>query len=228
MYKFTPLLMALALVAAVMYGCDEPRPTQPAEVTTDADPDLTDLQGILASTFDSDTDGWTLVGDAVDALGLHATFRLHPEHRPSMGNPGGAVCAVDEGRGMPWFFQAPPKFLGNRFFVYGGRLEFDLKVLGSGRIFNTADVIMAGADLTLVAPVAPDPGFEWTRYSVVLKDAGGWRVGNVFDGRYATNAEIRRVLSDLTVLRIRGEHLDDIGDVSCLDNVRMRVRGLRR
>jgi alkaline phosphatase D len=227
MRKLTTLFVALTLVVAMVYGCDESRTTEPEEVTADATIALPNLGGIFASTFDTDADGWTLVGDAEGQIGDGGEYRLQPYYSPSIGNPGGAVYAVDIGKGMPWFWQAPPKFLGNRFIFFGRTLEFDLKVFGAGSNFNTADVILAGAGLTLVTEVTPDPGPEWTSYSVDLKEGGGWRVGNIWNGRYATNGEILQVLSNLSALRIRGEHLGDVGDTGCLDNVRIRLFGPR-
>lgn len=102
------------------YGCDETSPTEP---TASAVPSLGvgGMPASMSSTFDSGTEGWTLAGDSQHGTGHGSgAYWLQPEHTAAGGNPGGAVYAVDAGQGKAWFFQAPPKFLGNRSGAYGG------------------------------------------------------------------------------------------------------------
>lgn len=161
------------------------------------------------STFDTDTEGWKLFGDSTTS---------DPSHVASGGNPGGYIHGTDLTIGGVWYWQAPSKFLGDNSGSYGQTLSFDLRMRGSGPLFDDADVILAGGGVTLVfdfAAVPADTG--WTPYAVELSEAAGWRVSTL-GGALATKAQIQAALGATTALRIRGEFITgtDNGD---LDNV---------
>ena len=227
MRKLAILCVALALVAVSFYGCDETNPTEP---TATAAPSLGvgGMPTALSSTFDSDDEGWTLAGDSRDGTGHGSgSYWLQPHHIASGGNPGGAIYAIDGGKGVAWFFQAPPKFLGNRSGAYGGTLEYDIKYVGTGNHFYTADVVLAGNGKTLSIHFTDEsdyPGSEWKHYSVELSTDADWRVENPFLGPAATEQDIRDALKDLNVLLIRGEYDGSI-DTGYLDNVRFVPKG---
>ena len=88
MRKLALLLVAFALVAVSFYGCDETTPTEP----TDSDEILLKANGTrarLSSTFDSENDGWTLVGDADYSWTGDWNYSLYPQYAATGGNPGG-------------------------------------------------------------------------------------------------------------------------------------------
>jgi hypothetical protein len=162
-----------------------------------------------SSTFDAGDQGWLLSGDAVTAI---------PEWLSSGGNPGGYIHGTDVVAGGVWYWQAPAAFLGNASSSYGQSLSFDLRMRGSGPVFDDSDVILGGGGLTLHYDFANLPAdLAWTHYSAVLNEAAGWKVGSLA-GPAATQVQVQSVLANLTSLRIRGEFITgaDNGD---LDNV---------
>ena len=221
-HKVPSVVLGLALLLSV--GCQQDA-TEPVDASA-VPPESAISDTNSVSTFNTHSDGWTLVGDAEGALGLvrigfAGIFRLQASHSPTEGNPDGAIFAIDEEKGLVWYFQAPPKFLGNRLRNFGGTLEFDLKISGNtANIFSAIDVIMAGGGLTLLIQTSPAPGTDWTHYSVGLDEGAGWKIEDVLSVPDATRGEIRQVLTNLVVLRIRGEHIDG-PDTGFLDNVRM-------
>ncbi len=219
--------LTASMLLGTFVGCNETATTESNDISAGETPDLYRGRGgrHQASNFERDTDGWTMVGDSRGATGIAGTYQLIPDYSTSDGNPGGAIFAVDEGRGFAFFFQAPPKFIGNQRRNYGGHLEFDLKVSAGGVVFSTADVLLAGAGLTLAIDLLPAPTTTWTTYRVALDESANWRIANPFSGPPATRAEIRSVLRDLSVLQIRGEHAGGF-DTGYLDNVRIE-RGHR-
>ena len=226
MRKLALIFVAFALVAVSFYGCDETNLMEP-EAAAGPSFSSTGIRASSSSTFDSGDEGWTLVGDSQGGLGMGGAFWLQPHHVAAEGNPGGAVYGVDRGQGMAWYWNAPYKFLGNRSGVHGGSLEYDIKISGCGTIFSASDVILAGAGTTLVVNVmgSNHPSLEWTHYRADLSTDAEWRVGNPWTGSLATDDQIRSVLKDLQVLRIRGEYLNCGGDMGYLDNVRLVPRG---
>jgi hypothetical protein len=167
--------------------------------------------GTVRSDFASDTEGWLLFGDATTSV---------PGFVAAGGNPGGYLHGSDQTVGGVWYWQAPAKFLGNRSLSFGQTLSFDLRMRGSGSLFEDSDVRLEGGGQSLHVDLSPVPqNVPWTSYSVALNESGGWRVGS-FNGAAATDAQIQQALTNLAALRIRGEFISgpDNGD---LDNVVM-------
>jgi len=166
---------------------------------------------VVASTFDSDAEGWIVSGDATSGL---------PTFVGTGGNPGGHIEADDRVSGGVWYFQAPSKFLGDLSGAYGELLRFDLKQTGSGSQFSSDDVILngGGLELTLDTLANPLPVGEWVSYSVRLDTSEAWMNG----GATATAADVLFVLSSLDRLRIRGEYISG-SDTGRLDNVSVSV-----
>lgn len=163
----------------------------------------------VQSEFSTDTEGWLLFGDATTSA---------PRHVATGGNPGGYAEGTDQTIGGVWYWQAPAKFLGDRSLSFGQSLSFDLRMRGSGPLFDSTDLLLSGGGLALHLDLSPVPQAPaWTTYSVTLDQSTPWRVGSA-TGQAATEQDLRMVLGDLDALRIRGEFItgSDVGD---LDNV---------
>ena len=88
--------------------------------------------------------------------------------------------------------------------MYNRDLAFQLKSDISTSQFDADDIILTGADITLVHDTWRNPGKEWTGYRVRLAETTNWV--NRSSGKTAVREELEQVLSDLSVLRIRGEY----------------------
>jgi hypothetical protein len=164
----------------------------------------------IASTFDTDAEGWTIAGDAEP-----------PEHASNGGHPRGHVCGQDNVAGNAWYFAAPERFLGDASAYYGGTLLFALNQSSTSDQFSNHDVVLQNASTTVVydfGNASAHPRTNWTEYAVPLAaDAEGWTDES---GDPVTEATFRGVLGNLTALRIRGEYVSG-ADRGCLDSVRM-------
>lgn len=165
----------------------------------------------IQSTFDSNTEGWTTVGDS-GALSWISTG----------GNPAGHVRASDNVGGISWFFRAPAAYYGDRSGFYGGTLRFDELQFDTSAQYDDRDVIMTGNSTTIWYNFLNNPGLTWTSYSAVLDDTGGWLFGSLAAPVPATAAQIQTVLANLTDLQIRGEYRTG-ADTASLDNVMLVV-----
>src|SRR5262245_20245467 len=161
----------------------------------------------IQSTFDSNSEGWTTVGDS----GALSWISLG-------GNPGGHIRASDMVGGISWFFRAPAAYYGDRSGYYGGTLNFDELQFDTSAQYDDRDVIMTGGNTTIWYDFSNNPGLTWTHYSAVLADTGGWKFGSLASPVPATAAQIQTVLADLTDLQIRGEYRT-AADTASLDNV---------
>lgn len=164
------------------------------------------------STFDTDTDGWTAVGD----IATNALFSA------TGGNPGGHIYVIDAATNGMTRFNAPAKFLGNQSGKYGGTLSFDLSQTypGAADQINETDIVLVGNGMTLVYDTSPNPAKDaWTSYSISMTETAGWKIDSL-TGSAPSQAQMQAVLGNLTSLRIRSEFQtgDDTGS---LDNVRL-------
>jgi hypothetical protein len=165
--------------------------------------------GAITSTFDTDSEGWAALGDAVGPLTWAA----------SGGNPGGHAFINDATVGGVTYFAAPASFLGNASAALGTALSFDLMQMypGGANQFNDEDVVLRGAGLTIAFDLAANPGNgSWTSYAVPLT-ATGWHL-NTLAGAAVSTEQFAAVLGDLTALQIRAEYQTG-ADVGRLDNV---------
>ena len=161
------------------------------------------------SRFDTDTEGWTAIGDFAAPVTWSTTG----------GNPGGHVLIPDQVIGGVTYFVAPSGFLGDKSAAFGTHLTFDLMQAypGGSNQFNDRDVIIEGGGLAMVYDTSPNPpNGSWAMYTVPLS-AGGWRLDSLA-GAVATDQQILNVLSNLTSLRIRAEFQTG-ADTGHLDNV---------
>lgn len=172
------------------------------------------LAGLVTSAFDTDADGWTAVLNGMNEGAYSSTF----------GNPPGSFGATDRRDGSVWRFQAPAKYLGDQSSNYGTLLRYDLWLSVYNPQNNTVgDVAIGSDDLILKWLGATPTAGAWTTQMVMLDTTGGWLRSD--NDQPATEAELRSVLSDLTVIRIRGEYHSGGGpdDAGYLDNVAFGV-----
>jgi hypothetical protein len=156
-------------------------------------------QADIVSTFNADTEGWTVVGDEAGPVTWVS----------SGGNPGGYVSVMDSVVGGVMYFVAPDAYFGNHSGAYGTALTFDLiqNYPDSPNQFDddVGDVVLQGSGLTLAYDLASNPvNGTWTPYSVPLT-AGSWRLDSL-NGPIATPEQMQLVLSDITGLQIRAEY----------------------
>ena len=172
----------------------------------------------MSWTFDSDSEGWGTLNDARDFA-----------WDGSLGQPAGAVKAVDRGTGILWYFSAPIDQIGDATPFYGALLTWDiLGIAGNQTSLPTqADVMLVGGGIQIGVNVSVSPALgQWTSVEVTLADGTGWqRVNSLSSGALsataATAADFQAVLGDLQGFYIRGEYTNTGGDSTALDNVRI-------
>ncbi len=164
---------------------------------------------IVQSTFDSDDEGWTIVGDGDG-----------PTYNATGGNPGGYISSTDQASSEYWYWQAPAKFLDDQSAAYGRTLSFDLVQSVTDDQDDQDDVVLVGDGITLVFDTSYNPGDTWTHYVVTLHESAGWL--NSSTGLAPSSIEFTQVLTNLESLLIRGEYRvgDDTGG---LDNAAFSV-----
>jgi len=170
---------------------------------------LASLQGAVISTFESGDDGWTVSGDSESAI---------PDLVAVGGNPDGHISASDTAVGGVWYWSAPAKFEGDQSDKVGGSLSFDLQQSATSSQFNSTDVRVVGATITLAYNTAINPGTSWTSYTVPLTPGPSWFVGTLSSGVLATQADFDSVFSGISDLQIRGEFRTG-ADSGQLDNI---------
>ncbi|QOJ00204.1 MAG: hypothetical protein HRU70_06765 [Phycisphaeraceae bacterium] len=154
-----------------------------------------------SSTFDADTEGWTILNDA---------------NGPSW-QPGGYIQAVDRGDGRYWWFVAPASYRGDYSRYVGGELSYDLWVSANESAPSPEGlVLIRGGGFVVVADLPTPPVGVWVTYRVPLA-AGSWRLGTR-TGPAPSEAEFLAVMSCVEEFRIRGEFSATI-DTGWLDNV---------
>lgn len=183
--------------------------------------------GEIISTFDTDSDGWTVFQNTSPDF----------DWIPAGGNPNGHIGATDNT--SDWaYVQAPSKFLGPA--QYGGTFSFDLRhdnlqqPSGFPSIFNVR-VGLQGAGLTLINEGAL-PTTDWENYIFTLDESSlaGWRKFSNLSQNYSagapsvTSAEMQSVLDTLTRVVIATDYtlastdsnVPEI-DRTYIDNVRL-------
>ncbi len=161
-----------------------------------------------SSSFDSDAEGWTVVGDPTAAGVTHVA---------SGGNPGAYLSVADNGDGQILRWVAPASYLGDRSGAYGGALTLSLRQnTSSAQQATTDDVTIVGGGITLTADIDLNPpAGAWRRVTLPFDPVAGWADAS---GSPATEATIRTVLADLTSIQIRAEYSTAI-ETDSLDTV---------
>jgi len=170
---------------------------------------------IVASGFDSDAEGWSVI---TNEPGFPPLAPGAVTWQATGGNPGGFMQHVDQSDGETSFWSAPPAFLGDMSMAFNGVLQFDLRQHATSSQYNTEDLILSGAGMLLYSDLFSHPGVAWTRYYIALSP-GTWRLGAP-DGPFASPAELLQVLSSLDAIYIRAEYRSG-ADTDGLDNVRI-------
>jgi gliding motility-associated-like protein len=180
---------------------------------------------VVNSDFASNADGWTAPNALSAALNYSGTG----------GNPNGYVFAqtpgsIVGGAGLiwiPYYLNAPAKFLGAKSAYYGGGLSFDLSQTTSGAAtaLNATVVItdVTGVSIyfwptTLFKP----PAFgTWQTFEVPLSaTTGEWKTTNSSTGTAATAAQILSVLTNINSLQVQGLY-SNANVVTRFDNINM-------
>ncbi|MEW5850231.1 MAG: laminin B domain-containing protein [Myxococcota bacterium] len=172
------------------------------------------------STFETQDEGWRIVGDANSETPQGGDNGQVPEHDPEGGNPGGAVVATDLVTGGVWYWQSPASFSGQWATQAGGTLSFDMYTTATDGSLNARHpaVIIRGGGRSLHRVADADPATnQWVRFEIPLTPAGGWKVGSM-NGAPATDEDIAMALQCVGSLNIRGEYRTG-PDSGSLDNV---------
>ena len=168
---------------------------------------------VVSSTFDTDAEGWfvqAINGPTGEFLGTYTIV-----HSTAGGIPGGFIEKIDP-EPNTWFFSAPPKFLGDVSWAYGGHLSFDrIEVSPIGELFSPTVVGMGGAGMAIVYET-DFPGIVWTHESVPMNESGWFHYPQITP---VTQEEFMAVLSSLDTLVIQGENRTLHDDGMALDNV---------
>jgi gliding motility-associated-like protein len=178
----------------------------------------------VISDFAADADGWT----APDAL--PGSFA----YSPTGGNPNGYITGRTPGSivlgattlWIPFYYEAPAKFRGNKSAYYGGNLRYDVSQTSTGAGLAYAQVILttnAGVSIWYYpSPPVTAPAFgSWANLDVELSAVPGyWKTTNDPVGPAATQAQIVAVLSDIATFEIQGLYRN-ANVFSRIDNVTM-------
>lgn len=165
----------------------------------------------LQSTFDQNTEGWTVSGGA-----------SAPTHGFVLGSDGGFIQSTDTDSANPWYWVAPSKFLGNRAAAYGGRLQFRIwqSYTTGASTGGVPDVVLEAGVNRLVCTIPPLGNF-WNDCSVLLTESAGWRYGTL-TGPAPDASMVKYVLGNLTAVRIRGDYRRG-SEIGGLDSVVMEL-----
>jgi hypothetical protein len=145
---------------------------------------------LATSDFVDGDDGWEVIGEAAD---------LRAESN--------AISALDEGSHL-WFFSAPPKFLGDVRDSFGCRVSYSLGHYHSdsaGRQPTMVEDVVLISDLhnmTLLRSGVIKPWTYASNVEVQLDGSGRWT--HAITGDAASDDDLRRVLSALSGLLVRG------------------------
>ena len=172
-------------------------------------------QNNVCSYFEKNDEGWNVVGDVKN------TF-AKPDYHETGGNPDGFLSATDESTGGVWYWKAPKKFLGSKGGAVGKKLCYDLMQSDFNNQFDAPDIILESNDLILVYTFPSHPKKTWTSFSVLFSAEAGWKK-NGSSGPSASDEDLKKVLSKLTNLKIRGEFITG-PDVGSIDNVCLYLR----
>lgn len=180
------------------------------------------------SSFGIDADGWKFVdvpgvGNYVD---VESGYPADVVYSLTGGNPGGFISAKDPSN-LTFFFAAPSKFLGDQSLVYGGTLQYDIKVNpATPEWTGDPDVVLISQAGVLVydfgQSAAVNPGASFSTRTIPWTESG-WRVGTI-NGGAVTQQQFQQVVSNLSSLLVAGEFVASTGgpetfETASLDNV---------
>ena len=180
----------------------------------------TGVHAQVSSDFTGGNDNWS-APNSITGLTYNATG----------GNPTGNVSGTPYffslGAGTvyyAWHFVAPPKFLGNKSAYYNGTLRYEIQLQTAGALNAGNYEVMIGstsaADTVYYFPPASfAPTNAWSAFFVNFNNSTGyWKRTNSATAPVATEAQIQKILLNMSVLQIRGLYRD--ANISTrLDNV---------
>lgn len=167
----------------------------------------------VISTFDTDDEGWTVVGDGDDPS---------VQYFSTGGLPGGFIRRTDNTVSY-MHFSAPAKFLGD--LSRAAYISYDLlQTVTSNDDFWYYRVVVEGAGMMLLnqvqMPVNPN---GWVHQTVYFQPVG-WEVithlGHT-SGTAVTPEQFAAVLANVTGLHITGDLANMPVDIASLDNVEL-------
>lgn len=169
---------------------------------------------LVQDNFAEDEAGWTIIGDAQGGY-------VAASYSPDGGVTNGYIYADDDVTGGVWYFKAPDTYVGNKLEYYGATLSFSqFQDSNMSDQFQAADIVFSNGEQKITYVHGEDnyPSAEWTDYSIPISAESNWIKGDYDSGIFATEAEIKAVLTNVTEFIIRGEF--EIGpDNGGLDNV---------
>jgi hypothetical protein len=177
---------------------------------------------LASSTFDSDTEGWTVQS-------LYASYGNPPSlvnnysmvWRSTGGNTNGYAAGTDDNYTM--YFSAPEEFLGNKAAAFGGTLSYDLMTESHGLLnLGNPGLILVGAGKTLYYDAFSNPSiifYKWTSYTISLASSTYWHL-NSNGGAAPTEGEMKEILGSLDAIYIYADWVYDY-DTTGIDNVAM-------
>ncbi len=197
----------------------EPQPEVCNNTDDDCDGIVDEVSLIASSSFDDDTDGWTLVNIiADDPERVVEAQREVLQHVVAGGLPGGHIRVADVGSNAI-HFSAPAHLLGDRSTAVGGSFRFQIRADQVEPYDYTPSVTFYAA------------GGQWLRYllpfGVLTPVAGQWTEFSLRltadrfvgpDGQPPSNEELLDVFSALDTVLIPGEWLSG-DETTDLDSV---------
>jgi hypothetical protein len=172
----------------------------------------------LASTFDTDAEGWGIYNNGAGAV---------PDYVSTGGNPGGFIKDTD-GTGSTFYFIAPSTWSGDLSGYIGGTLSYEIIIVaGTGSHFDANDVRIWDGDPAATSsaylywdsgidPPKP-PGEAWTPFSVRITP------NNLTVSRpTGSTATFDSIMADVYALHIRGDLLGATDTVG-IDNVSLKA-----
>ncbi len=164
----------------------------------------------IQSTFETDTEGWTVQGIDTDAM----DYSISPSRTGTASwDATGALQRADV-IGITDYFQAPIAFRGDLSAYEGGTLSFRMREEKIRSPFEAPLVMLDGAGVRWRFDRTQAASLDWVEVAVPVDGAGWTRL----DGVAATAAALQTSLGAVTALWIRGEYSGVIAD-AWLDDV---------
>ncbi|XP_061490051.1 laminin subunit gamma-2 isoform X2 [Rhineura floridana] len=153
----------------------------------------------ITSTFQQGDEGWQAQGNRSP---LQLQWSSHHKE-----------VYVSARRPDPVYFVAPARFLGNQQLSYGQKLSFDYRVNRPGRHPSQHDVVLEGAGLKVTAPLMPNGRMLPCRASKTYTFRLDEHPSSNWSPRLR-GVEYRRLIGNLTALRIRATYGESTGYLS--------------
>jgi hypothetical protein len=205
-----------------------------------------DSLGQIASTFDSDLDGWTAVGFDFDAtIALPPTLTITKtdnaqdvewaDTTPFAGNPGGFALFTDEITDPGSFLEAPAKFTGDLSAFAGQTISYDHRLFNEGSNVSSIGpyviVLVNGDPNDLNAYVHIQDGptggdTDWQTISTTLDASNFQAIADIdlgvldpaFDGIVPSSIPLGNFSTDMTFEQVLADVTDIYISFELVDN----------